>query len=326
MEKLEDLTGKIFNRWKVIGPDEVKYNRKHWICECQCESHTIKSIAQYDLVHGKSKSCGCYQREVASKNNTKHGGCGTRLYQVWQNMKSRCYNPKNKYYKNYGARGIVICEEWLDFANFAEWAYSSGYQEDADYGKCTIERKNVNKGYSPENCCWADEITQANNKTDNLFLEYKGKTQTLAQWVKELDVPYGSILKRLKNGSSVEEAFEKPIQKQVHYFFYQDRYYTITELAEKFNINRQTLRSRLIRSKMSVEEAVSMNPRNMPMILGEDVMVEHGQYILIYQNKTGNPTYWEEITGIKRATIGNRAKKGWSAKDCLKEYVLEREL
>lgn len=325
MKKFEDLTGQTFNRWKVIGLDTTKRRRTYWICECQCELHTIKSVEQYDLIHGLNQSCGCYQKEIVSKINTKHGGCGTRLYQVWNNMKSRCYNPKNKCYKNYGARGIAICDEWLDFANFAKWAYSSGYQEDADYGKCTIERKNVNKGYNPENCCWADEMTQANNKTDNIFLEYKGRTQTLAQWVKELDIPYANTLKRIKNGYTVEEAFELPLQKQEHHFFYQDRYYTISELAEKFNINRKTLRGRLIRSKMSVEEALFMNPNNMPMILGEDIMVEHGQYILTYQNKTGNPTYWEEVTGIKKATIRSRAKKGWSAKDCLKEYVLEEE-
>lgn len=325
MRELDDLIGKTFNRWKVLCPDETRNGKKYWICECQCELHTIKSVCQYDLVHGFNKSCGCYQREMTSKSNTKHGGYGTRLYQVWLNMKSRCYNPKNKCYKNYGERGITICDEWLDFANFANWAYSSGYDEKADYGKCTIERKNVNEGYNPTNCCWADEITQANNKTDNLFLEYKGRTQTLAQWTRELNLPYFGTLNRIKKGYSVEEAFELPFQNQEHHFFYQDRYYTISELAEKFNINKQTLRNRLIRSKMSIEEALFMNPNNMPMILGEGAIVEHGQYILSYQGKTGNPTYWEEITGIKKATIRSRAKKGWSAKDCLKEYVLEKE-
>lgn len=72
---------------------------------------------------------------------------------------------------------------------------------------------------------------------------------------------------------------------------------------------------------MSVEEALFMNPNNMPTVLGEDVIVEHGQYILTYQGKTGNPTYWEEVTGIKKATIRSRAKKGWSAKECLREYI-----
>lgn len=132
-----------------------------------------------------------------------------RLRYVWSGMKSRCYNPNNRCYKLYGAKGITICDEWNDFKIFAKWALENGYQEDAPYGECTIDRINANKGYSPDNCRWVNSAVQARNKSNNVLLTYNGKTQLATDWSKELQIPLSTISIRLKRGWSVEKVLSQ---------------------------------------------------------------------------------------------------------------------
>lgn len=136
----------------------------------------------------------------------KHGGSKTRLYTIWINMKSRCYNPKCKEYRWYGAKGIKVCNEWLnDFSAFHEWAISNGYSD-----KLTIDRENCNGNYEPSNCRWADWITQQNNRSSNKTITFKGKTQTMAEWAREYNIPESNLATRLKNGWDMESALNTP--------------------------------------------------------------------------------------------------------------------
>lgn len=98
---------------------------------------------------------------------------GTRLHRIWKNMRTRCNNPNRKGYKNYGGRGIKVCDEWNDFVEFHEWAISNGYKDGL-----TIERKDVNKGYSPDNCTWITAVDQAKNRTTSVKVFYKGSSIT----------------------------------------------------------------------------------------------------------------------------------------------------
>ena len=207
MGKLIDLTGKTFGRWKVIerGPNN-KTNHVMWLCECQCEKKTKKFIAGGDLRLGKTKSCGCYNSEIASERKT-HGLSNTRLYHIWHDMKRRTLNLNCSTYDEYGGRGIKVCKEWMRLENFIDWAIKNGYQDNL-----TIDRIDVNGDYCSENCRWATNIEQANNKRTNNFLEFNGKKLTVAQWSKLLGIKYETLRYRIFIlGWNVEKALTTPV-------------------------------------------------------------------------------------------------------------------
>lgn len=158
-----DIAGQRFGRLTAIEPvyNEVTY----WRCLCDCGKETL--VRMSNLRSGHAASCGCASsRQYRGKDNPsyKHGHVHCRLYAVWESMKQRCENPKNDAYKNYGGRGVSVCDEWHDFSIFEKWAISSGYDENAPHGKCTIDRINVNGNYEPSNCRWVDMSVQRQNQ------------------------------------------------------------------------------------------------------------------------------------------------------------------
>lgn len=123
-------------------------------------------------------------------------------------MLSRCRNPKIRSYKDYGSRGIKVCEEWLEFENSYKWALSSGYKENL-----TIDRIDVDKDYSPENCRWATTKQQARNRRTSVFITYKGETKVLKDWAIEYGINSCTLTGRLERGWSIEDALNKPVKK-----------------------------------------------------------------------------------------------------------------
>lgn len=204
MTKLQDLTGKRFGRLVVVERD-ASYQKKStkWVCKCDCGR--VVSVFASNLVRGTSTSCGCYKRDNPSR--TTHGMSGTRLYGIWTNMKTRCENPRSKYYDRYGGRGITVCEEWQNPERFFEWAKQSGYGDDM-----TIERVDNDLGYSPENCRWATMKEQENNRSNSRLFTMDGKTQTLALWCDEYGQSYKTVYKRIfVLGWDFEKAITSPI-------------------------------------------------------------------------------------------------------------------
>ena len=170
------MIGETFGSWTVINKAENKGNNIAWLCKCKCG--TERSVLAYNLSSGKSKSCGCGQRNAASKANRSHGGSGTRLYRIYKGMKQRCYNQKNHAYHYYGGKGVAICDDWKsDFLKFKKWALESGYNKNM-----TIDRLNPNGNYSPENCRWVNMQKQQNNKLNSAFVTIGDEKKTIAEW------------------------------------------------------------------------------------------------------------------------------------------------
>lgn len=207
MGKFVNLEGNRYGRLVAKEYVGIKNHNSLWLCKCDCGNESI--VYYSNLIRGTTKSCGC----IFNERNEMHGMKNTRLYRVWANIKARCYYEKCIDYKDYGARGIVMCDEWKNsFLAFHDWAYANGYDENAPKWQCTIERIDVNGNYEPSNCKWATIKEQANNKTNNVYITYKGETKTLPIWAEELDLPYKTLYSRLKYRKwSVEEAFERPI-------------------------------------------------------------------------------------------------------------------
>lgn len=202
-----NLTGQKYNRLTALYFTGKKTKRGHnniWMCVCDCGS--LVEVDTASLRSGATKSCGCYTRDRMAQLNKTHGGRNERLYLVWMDMRRRCNDPKDANYKFYGARGISVCKEWEDYAVFREWACQSGYDKTAKRAKCTLDRIDVNKGYCPENCRWVDMVIQQNNKRSNLYITYNGKTQTAAQWEREIGLPRCVVAKRIRRGWSIERA------------------------------------------------------------------------------------------------------------------------
>lgn len=134
-----------------------------------------------------------------------HGLSSTPMYHVWTCMKGRCYCKSNKSYKNYGARGIGVCKEWMEsYMTFYEWAMSTGYKKGL-----TIERIDNNKGYSPDNCRWASKAEQSRNRRNVICVSHNGEAKCLAEWSREVGINRSTIKSRLKTGMTIDEAFEK---------------------------------------------------------------------------------------------------------------------
>ena len=202
MGKLIDLTGKRFGRLIVIKRTGTKNKQILWLCKCDCGKE--KEISGVSLKRGATVSCGCYRRECELKNLSKnwgksqitHGLSKTRLYQTWRDMKSRCNNPKNKSYKDYGKRGIKICKEWNEsFKSFYDWAISNGYNQ-----KLTIDRIDNNKGYTPQNCRWATPKEQANNRRIVRKVTILGETKTFNEFEKQYGISAQLIHSRYDKG------------------------------------------------------------------------------------------------------------------------------
>ncbi len=194
----EDVIGQKFGRWTILSlAQRCKGLPRSYLCECECGEKRI--VIWSSLRNNRSKSCGCYHKEVMSGRspwNRSHQeglirGEGGRLYRIWAGMKSRCYNPNRKKYTNYGARGIRVCDEWQEYLSFKQWALKNGYDK-----SLSIDRLNNDGNYEPTNCRWATPTQQAENTTRSRLVTINGVTKNVSRWIREDNMPKSWFYKK----------------------------------------------------------------------------------------------------------------------------------
>ena len=203
----KDLTNNTFG--KLIAKEKTRKGKKiYWKCSCECGN--LKEVASCHLISGSISSCGCEKKLKLSIANTVHGKSKSRLYRTFNHMKGRCYRKNDSHYKNYGGRGITICNTWLEnFVNFYNWAIENGYEE-----HLTIERIDVNGNYEPANCKWIKSIEQASNTTRSNFIYYKEEKYTISQISRKFNIKRKTLYRRLELGWELEKALTKPVGRR----------------------------------------------------------------------------------------------------------------
>ena len=252
MAKCIDLVGQYFTNWFVESrAPNGKYGTVMYNCLCKCGNKGVVSSQALRL--GKSKSCGCLQGELISKSRKTHGMTDSRLYDIWCSMKSRCNTPSVSNYKNYGARGIHVCEKWLhNFEAFRDWAIAAGYSDDL-----SLDRIDVNGNYEPDNCQFIPIKDQARNKRNTHYVEYNGEQLSLPEACEKAGLDYDVVKQRINRLKwDDQRALTTPTVKYDEITF-NGITMPLKAWARKLNINPDTLRWRIKRVHWPIERALT---------------------------------------------------------------------
>ena len=185
---------------------------RSWECLCDCGNKL--TVNESLIRNGSVKSCGCLAKEYKSVGNVIHNLCNTRINKIYQGMKNRCSLKSSISYKNYGARGIKVCDEWLGengIINFYNWAIANGYNDNL-----TIDRIDNNGDYEPSNCRWTTRLEQQNNTRINRWFEYKGERLTLSQITRKYNINISTFCHRLRRyNGDIDKCIIEPIRKEM---------------------------------------------------------------------------------------------------------------
>ncbi len=208
--RMEDYSGYRFGKLTVLCYSHTKNGQSFWVCNCDCGN--VTTVGQGNLKSGKTKSCGCIRKEnpIRIKIGNLHG---TRIHKIYHNMRNRCLNPQNPRYKDYGGRGIKICDEWLGkfvgFNCFYKWAMENGYRDDL-----TIDRIDNDGDYCPTNCRWVDYKTQRRNTRRVKNITINGKTMCVKDWCALYGIEEAGIYNYGKrNNLSIKDSLLRRIKK-----------------------------------------------------------------------------------------------------------------
>ncbi len=248
--------GMVFNQLTVISKGTPS-NAGHpqWNCRCICGQ--VKVVRQSHLIALTVMSCGCLAKQDLIKRQTTHGGYGTPEYSSWRSMKDRCLNPTDKNYKDYGGRGIVICDQWNAFPNFLT---DMGKRPSLQY---SIERIDVNGNYEPDNCIWATAKQQSINRRNTIRITFEGITMSLVTWCEMLGVNTKRTAKRMWEGMSFIDAVTQPLyqtkkpRKNGIVVTYRDETKPLHEWCRELSLPYRKTHQRLFRDGQSPERAFS---------------------------------------------------------------------
>ena len=229
-----------------------------------------------------------------------HGMSKTRIYKIWVDMKRRCKDKTRKGYEHYGGKGISYCSEWERFEPFYEWSIKNGYDD-----TLTIDRIDGAGNYEPSNCRWVNQKTQANNPSRNNRVPYLGKTQTLAEWSEEYNIPYNILQDRVNDlGWDFEKALKTPIGssfKNKKLLELNGKKMSISDWSRELGISTRTISDRL-KMGLPIEQVLSKEH------------IKKGKFIT-YKDETHNIKEWSEITGIFEGVLAYRVRQNWDIED-----------
>lgn len=285
--RFKDYTGITKDYIEVIKLDHIEGNKTYWLCKChKCGKEKI--LDRYTIY--ANKTCGC-----RAPYNTRE-----RLYMLWMGMRQRCENPNNISYKNYGAKGIAVCPEWKhNYPLFRKWALETGYDETLPRGVQTIERKDYNKDYSPENCEWKTIKQQQRNRCNNRLFEYNGEKHTISEWSEITGIPHDVLHGRLYLGWTVKDAIERPVGKthgkNFIYVNYNGEEKSLLEISKETGISYTTLLTRH-KKGISIENTIKEYQEN------------GGSFIKKYEfnGETHTISEWAKILGVTTQRLSYR--------------------
>lgn len=277
----------------------VSYSHKsalgqhHWLCRCDCGK--TKAVQKSNLSSGRVGSCGCMRSKWISAKISTHKRSHSKIYIIWQSMMRRCYDPRVKNYHRYGGRGIKVCDKWHKFENFF-----------ADMGlrpsNRSLERKNNNGNYELNNCEWATNDVQANNRSTSRYLIANGEKRSVSQWARLIGVPPQTITFRIQHGWSDVDAATKPPRKRIWkskektgkplIITFRGESLPLKIWSERTGICYHTLRTRLGKG-WSIEKSILT-----PLVPhGYTTLSEKGGKSLAEQSKFYGKTVKELLTG-----------------------------
>lgn len=291
----EDLTGRKFEMLTVIGFDGEVNGRYFWKCRCNCGK--IKSLDTNRLKN--TKSCGCLHHPYGKEINRND-----RLYVLLMGIRQRCNNPNHVSYEHYGGRGIRVCTEWEnDFMAFREWALDNGYNYDLPRGVQTLDRIDVDKDYSPDNCRWVTIKEQQRNKRNTRLFEYNGEFNTVGKWAEILGFDCNLLRSRVfQYGMTIKEAIETPLymrhSDKYAYVDYKGERKSILKISKETGIDHGVLLGRY-RNGENIEEVVKWYEEN-------------GGYAkrYEYEGKKLTVAEWSKEIGVPEPTLQYRIRVG----------------
>lgn len=251
MSQIMDLTGHRYHKLLVIKFHHRDPKHKFWECKCDCGNTSV--VEGSKLRAGTTKSCGCHRKAATLAASTTHGMTKTKEHNAWCSMRRRCLDPKNKFFKDYGGRGIKIYEPWI--TSFEDFYAHIGPCPDK---KFSVDRIDVNGDYAPGNVRWASYKTQANNTRKNFRIEFRGEIKTPSEWSEILNIDPKTIYQRLyRYGWSVEDALTKPSNSYQIDVTYLGETRKLCEWAELLGLSKDNLYKRIVTRKWPVEKAMT---------------------------------------------------------------------
>lgn len=199
--------GDIYGELTIIEDKGIRNSKRHVLVKCSCGNEVVTLLTY--MRSGQKKSCGCLWQRAIKKSNTVHGDSKSRLYRIYSAMKDRCNFKGHKHYKNYGGRGVKVCEPWLSsYKEFRGWALENGYDD-----SLTLDRIDNDGNYSPENCRWVSQKEQMRNTRINVYVTIGDETKTVIEWCEKFGVNPHTAYTRIKRGWNHVDAVSKKPKK-----------------------------------------------------------------------------------------------------------------